>query len=114
MEKISWKVDGMHCANCALSINKYLQKQGALNVSVNAIDGGVSFEVAQKQPAQLAKGLESMGYKIAAENGASTTAKKPFLSTHGQRFLFCLPFTAVLMLHMIPSLHIQFLMNPWC
>lgn len=103
----------MHCANCALSINKYLQKQGAINVSVNAIDGGVSFEVAQKEPGQLAKGLESMGYKIAAENGAVTATKKPFLSTHGQRFLFCLPFTAVLMLHMFPSLHIHFLMNPW-
>ena len=113
MEKISWKVDGMHCANCALSINKYLQKQGATNVSVNAINGGVSFEVAQKEPAQLAKGLESMGYKIAVENGVAAIAKKPFLSTHGQRFLFCLPFTAVLMLHMIPSLHIHFLMNPW-
>jgi Cu+-exporting ATPase len=113
MEKISWKVDGMHCANCALSINKYLQKQGAINVSVNAIDGGVSFEVAQKEPGQIAKGIESMGYKIAAENGATTVTKKPFLSTHLQRFLFCLPFTAVLMLHMIPSLHIHFLMNPW-
>ncbi|HZH64094.1 MAG TPA: cation-translocating P-type ATPase [Flavisolibacter sp.] len=113
MEKISWKVDGMHCANCALSINKYLQKQGATNVSVNAINGGVSFEVAQKEPAQLAKGLESMGYKIAVENGVAAIARKPFLSTHGQRFLFCLPFTAVLMLHMIPSLHIHFLMNPW-
>lgn len=113
MEKISWKVDGMHCANCALSINKYLQKQGAKNVSVNAIDGGVSFEVAQKEPLHLVKGIESMGYKIAAENGTTATAKKPFLSTHGQRFLFCLPFTAVLMMHMIPSLHTHFLMNPW-
>jgi Cu+-exporting ATPase len=113
MEKISWKVDGMHCANCALTINKYLQKQGAKNVSVNAIDGGVSFEVAQKEPAQLAKGIESLGYKIAAENIAAAKAKKPFLSTHGQRFLFCLPFTAVLMLHMIPGVHIHFLMNPW-
>ncbi len=68
MEKISWKVDGMHCANCALTINKYLQKQGATNVSVNAIDGGVSFDVEQKEPAHLAKGIESLGYKIATEN----------------------------------------------
>ncbi|MDQ6610386.1 MAG: cation-translocating P-type ATPase, partial [Bacteroidota bacterium] len=113
MEKISWKVDGMHCANCALTINKYLQKQGAINVSVNAIDGGVSFEVEKKEPGQLAKGVESLGYKIAAENGAAIIAKKPFLSTHGQRFLFCLPFTAMLLLYMFPSLHLHFLMSPW-
>lgn len=112
MEKISWKVDGMHCANCALSINKYLEKQGAKNVSVNSIDGGVSFEVAEKAPGHLAKGIEAMGYTIAGTDKASVV-KKPFLSTHGQRFLFCLPFTAVLMLHMIPGLHIHWLMNPW-
>lgn len=100
----------MHCANCALSINKYLQKQGAKNISVNAIDGGVSFDVVE-QPASIAKGLESMGYRVASEGLAA--AEKPFLSTHGQRFLFCLPFTAVLMLHMIPGLHLHWLMNPW-
>lgn len=114
MEKIQWKIDGMHCANCALSINKYLQKKGARNVSVNTIDGDVSFEVAEEEkPQELAKGVESMGYKVAANGVAKNVGKKPFLSNHLQRFLFCLPFTAVLMLHMIPGLHIQPLMNPW-
>jgi Cu+-exporting ATPase len=114
MEKISWKVEGMHCANCALSINKYLQGKGAKNVSVNAIDGDVSFEVIEaEKPGQLAKGIESMGYKIKQEEAGQAVAKKPFLSNHLQRFLFCLPFTAVLMLHMVPGLHIPFLMNPW-
>jgi len=114
MEKISWKVEGMHCANCALSINKFLHNKGATNVSVNAIDGDVSFEVIEKEkPVEIAKGIESMGYKIKEEGIAKTEKKKPFLSNHGQRFLFCLPFTAVLMLHMIPGLHIHFLMNPW-
>lgn len=114
MEKISWKVEGMHCANCALSINKYLQGKGAKNVSVNAIDGDVSFEVLEEEaPRQLANGIEQMGYKIKGEEAAKAVAKKPFLSNHLQRFLFCLPFTAVLMLHMIPGLHIHWLMNPW-
>ena len=114
MEKISWKVEGMHCANCALTINKFLQNKGARNVSVNAIDGDVSFEVVEKEkPGQIAKGIESLGYKITAEGVAKEARKKPFFSNHLQRFLFCLPFTAVLMLHMIPGLHIHFLMNPW-
>ena len=104
----------MHCANCALSINKYLQKSGAANVSVNAIDGHVSFEVVEKEKSQeLAKGVASMGYKVEANGAAKTSERKPFLKNHLQRFLFCLPFTLVLMLHMIPGLHIHFLMNPW-
>jgi Cu+-exporting ATPase len=114
MEKINWKVEGMHCANCALTINKFLENKGAKNVSVNAIDGDVSFEVIEKEkPQQIAKGIESLGYKIVEEGVAKKEAKKPFLSNHLERFLFCLPFTLVLMLHMIPGLHIHFLMNPW-
>ena len=35
MEKIEWKVDGMTCTNCALTINRYLDKQGLKDVKVN-------------------------------------------------------------------------------
>ena len=113
MEKVEWKVEGMDCANCALSIHTYLKKNGAQNVSVNAIDGDVSFELnGNATVPSLAKGIESLGYKVgSAEKPA--VEKKAFLSNHLQRFLFCLPFTLILMLHMIPGLHIHFLMNPW-
>lgn len=30
MEKVVWKVEGMTCTNCALTINQYLQKKGAV------------------------------------------------------------------------------------
>lgn len=113
MEKVQWKVDGMTCANCALTVNKYLQQQGATNVAVSPIDGDVSFELNEaKTKDQLAKGIESLGYKVNA-NGVLTENKKAFLSSHLQRFWFCLPFTLVLMLHMIPGVHIHFLMNDW-
>ena len=114
MEKVSWKVDGMTCANCALTINKYLQKEGAQNVTVNPIDGDVSFEVIDETPtSKLAKGVESLGYKVQATDAAETGTRKPFLSDNVQRFWFCLPFTLVLLLHMIPGIHIHWLMNPW-
>lgn len=114
MEKIQWKIDGMTCTNCALTINKYLQNQGAKNVSV-AIDGDVSFELnGNKTPSQVAKGIESLGYKVDRNDVAHTEIKrKPLLADNVQRFWFCLPFTLVLMLHMIPGVHIHFLMNPW-
>ena len=43
MEKVDWKVEGMTCSNCALTINKYLQKEGLQDVAVNPISGSVSF-----------------------------------------------------------------------
>lgn len=82
-------------------------------MSVNPIDGDVSFDINGKATRQqLAQGIEGLGYSVASET-AGTEKKKPFLSSNIQRFWACLPFTLVLMLHMIPGLHIHFLMNPW-
>lgn len=119
MEKIQWKVDGMDCSNCALTIRKYLEKQGMKDVKVNFATGDVSFaKNGNYKPEQLAIGIKDLGYEVANQqhfdhSSVATKNKKRFFSTHLQRFWFCLPFTAVLMLHMIPGLHIHWLMNPW-
>jgi Cu+-exporting ATPase len=114
MEKVQWKIDGITCANCALTINKYLQNNGAVNILVNALDGDVSFEITEnKKKQQLAKGIESLGYKVETNDLLTSVKKKSFLSGHFQRFLFCIPFTLVLMLHMVPGLSAFFIMNPW-
>jgi len=114
MEKVDWKVEGMDCTNCALTINRYLQKQGMQAVKVNFIGGDVSFETeGNKSKEELIKGIADLGYKVVNEHTTQDTKPKiSLLSNHLQRFLFCLPFTLVLMLHMLPW-HIHFLMNPW-
>lgn len=114
MEKIQWKVEGMHCANCALAVNKYLQKQGAQNIAVNPIDGDVRFDInGGVTTQQLVKGVESLGYKVQrAEKQKEKPVRRTFLSDDIKRFWFCLPFTVLLMLHMF-GLHIPFLMDPW-
>ena len=114
MEKVEWKVDGMDCTNCALTISKYLNKEGLKNVKVNFIGGEISFEVNGGTPKdQLVKGIADLGYTVTNESHP-TNVKPPFklFKNHLQRFLFCLPFTAILMLHMLPW-HIHFLMNPY-
>ena len=114
MEKVEWKVDGMDCTNCALTISKYLNKQGLKNIKVNFIGGDVSFDLNEnKNKEQLAKGIANLGYTVVNESQIANS-KPPFkfFTNHLQRFIFCLPFTAVLMLHMLPW-HIHFLMNPW-
>ena len=114
MEKVEWKVEGMDCTNCALTINKYLNKQGLKNVKVNFIGGDVSFEMNDSIAREtLAKGIENLGYQVVRDRQTPAVEKKfAFFSNHLQRFLFCLPFTLILMLHMLPW-HIHFLMNPW-
>ena len=114
MEKIEWKVEGMDCTNCALTINKYLNKEGLKEVKVNFIGGDVSFETNGTVSKELiAKGIEGLGYHV-VDLPQSVNQKPPvkLFKNHLQRFLFCLPFTLVLMLHMLPW-HIHFLMNPW-
>lgn len=124
MEKIDWKVEGMTCSNCALSISKYLGKEGAKEVIVNPISGEVSFTAEEVSLPTLKKGIGSLGYKVKDGNGHGHNGHAHdhdhggsggfFLSSNKKRLLFCLPFTLVLMLHMVDKwIHIHWLMNPW-
>lgn len=114
MEKVSLKVEGMDCTNCALTISKYLQGKGLENVKVNFIGGDVSFDKSDLLPkADIEKGIESLGYNVVRENAAGQPKKKKLFKSHLQRFVFCIIFAAPLMLHMVPGLHIHLLMNPY-
>src|SRR5215467_6250308 len=113
MEKVQWKVEGMTCSNCALTVHKFLEKEGMKEVKVNAIGGDVSFEMnGAHTKEELAKGIQSLGYRVAGDP-TLTSKKIKFLSRPIERFWFCFPFTALLMLHMIPGVHIHWLMDPW-
>jgi Cu+-exporting ATPase len=116
METIQWKVEGMTCANCALTIRKYLEKEGQQNIKVNPIDGDVHFELVNGNSTEvLKKGIDALGYRVVSTGKEDGTGKRPFLSNHLNRFIFCLPFTLVLMLvHLFHHrLHDHFLMDPW-
>ena len=116
MEKVNWKVEGMTCSNCALSVNKVLQKQGMQHIAVNPISGYVIFETVSLNGnvEKAKKNIELLGYKVKADNFDMTQKPvKRFLGTLMQKFWFCLPFTLLLMtghLGMIMNLH--FLHNP--
>ncbi len=114
MEAVNWKVKGMTCSNCALSVLQYLEKQGMQNVRVNPIDGDVHFEgdAVTAKTGQLTRGIASLGYQVVDEKTAAQPEKEslnPFL----KYVLFCLPFTLLLVLHMVPALSDGWLGNPW-
>ena len=108
MQTVQWKVEGMDCNTCAINIHKYLEKQGMKNVKVNYATGDVIFDALdQFSKEKISAGISDLGYTVASEMEGRqlVPARKPLLSSHGQPFLFCLPFTLLLMLHMIPGLH---------
>ena len=112
MENIQWKVDGMSCTNCALSIHKYLSSKGIHEPKVNFMEGEVQFELvdAAQKPA-LIKGIQDLGYKVRGQE--QVAEGKKWLDNNKDRALFSLIFTIPLILHMIPGVHIHWLMNPY-
>ncbi|MCA6494693.1 MAG: cation-translocating P-type ATPase [Chitinophagaceae bacterium] len=114
MEKVNWKVGGMSCTNCALTIQDYLEKKGLGEVRVNFIGGDVSFDNSQHIPQEeLVRGIKSLGYQVLNGQEKTESPSRFELKNHLHRFLFCALFTLPLMLHMIPGLHIHWLMNPY-
>lgn len=105
----------MTCSNCALSISQYLQKQGLKNVKVNPIDGDVSFDKLEAADNEkIAKGVEGLGFTVASSQAAAGRDRAPRMNKFLRYFLICLPFTLVLMLHMLERwLPLHWLMNPW-
>ena len=113
MENIQWKVDGMSCTNCALSIHKYLSSKGIHEPKVNFMEGEVQFELvdAAQKPA-LIKGIQDLGYKVRGQEAEEGQTKK-WLDNNKERAIFSMIFTLPLIVHMIPSVHIHWLMNPY-
>ncbi|MCX6288256.1 MAG: cation-translocating P-type ATPase [Bacteroidetes bacterium] len=112
MESVQWKVDGMSCTNCALSIHKYLQSKGISEPKVNFMEGEVQFEMPENITKDiLIKGIQGLGYKVSGQEEAG--AKKKWLDNNGERALFSFVFTLPLLIHMLPGVHIHWMMNPY-
>lgn len=119
MQKVELKVEGMTCSNCALSVTKLLQKKSFTDIKVSPIIGAVSFRSDKEvSMPEIEKGIASLGYTVAKESNddhqGHSHSEGGFLKTTQSRFLFTLPFTLVLLLHMLHDiLPLHWLMNPW-
>src|SRR6201991_1320723 len=68
METVNWKIEGMSCSTCALTINKYLEKKGLENIKVSLASGDVSFDSSGGFDQQsLQKGIQDLGYTVVKE-----------------------------------------------
>ena len=114
METINWKIEGMSCSTCALTIGKYLEKKGGQNVKVSLASGDVSFDITGGiDRGQLQNGITGLGYVVVTEEeAAAETSRRLPLNKHLRYFLFCAPFTIVLLGHMLGDSAPHWLMHP--
>ena len=101
-------VEGMTCSSCAAGVSRALTRGGYSDVDVNYATGEVYLTDAEdidlSRVEELVKkaGFEYVGTKRTEKQGLASIEKK---------FLFTLPFTVPLLLHMIPGMP-DFLSDP--
>lgn len=110
-QRLTLKVEGMDCANCALGITRKLSKSGDHDVHVDFTTGEASFFLApHRELSQAIKDIEKLGYKVVGVPGHTSSSSQ---FTIVQKFWFCLVFTVPLMLSHVFSGLLPFLENPW-
>lgn len=101
-QRLSLKVEGMDCANCALGITRRLVRSGDHDVHVDFTTGEASLFLAQhRKEADAVADIESLGYKVVDEHGHSRAGGLSLAT----KFFICLVFSVPLMIgHMIPGM----------
>jgi Cu+-exporting ATPase len=99
---VALKVEGMSCNNCALSISRYLEKEGMKDVMVSFATGDVRFRPGDdKAVSAVVKGIHGLGYQVVS----GAPARGRVTSRLTAQLLFTLPFTVLLLLHMFVPWH---------
>lgn len=108
-EKTILDIEGMDCSSCAVSIEKKLNERGLKNVSVSFPNAEAVFtNDSNLSLSSIVTDIESLGYKVILDQNKGN---KVWYQTTAGRFYLTLPFSAVLMLHMVfPD---SFLGNHW-
>ena len=108
-KQVDLRVTGMTCTHCALSIEKYLKKEGLEGVRVDFANEEVSFELPNPEALpQIITGIKQLGFDTASGKEKIGEEGWSYLE---KIFTLCAIFTFPLLLHMFiswPLLH-----NPW-
>ncbi|HUX19736.1 MAG TPA: HAD-IC family P-type ATPase, partial [Spirochaetia bacterium] len=73
VQKVSFKVEGMHCASCVASVEKALKGLGGVTeaaVNLATESALVSFDSSVVNPEAFARAVDDTGYKLLIEEGA--------------------------------------------
>lgn len=102
-------VEGMTCTNCAIGVQKIIEKNGGENAKVNFSTGEAIFDSNSKNNKQsIIEAINKGGYKVLQDTNQN---EPPKYSTVEKLFAFCALFTIPLFTHMFVG-HDSFINNP--
>ena len=103
MEKVTLNIEGMDCTNCALGIQRFLERKGidAPHVSFTNAEAYFQLKNTEELPKIIA-GIEKLGYQV-NENTTDTPNQPSFTLQH--KFILSAIFTLPLLLHMFIDWH---------
>lgn len=97
----SCTVEGMTCGNCALTITKLLEKNGATSVVANAASGEVSFSLSEQEDSNAyLNAIDSLGYHVVREDGATGGHAHNHAHFTSALLWVCIALTVPLLAHM--------------
>lgn len=107
--QITLNVEGMTCAHCAMTVTKVLENNGAQHPSVNFATGEARFSIAEGAALQkIVENIAKAGYKVVSTQEGDAHPKG--MSSLEKKFLFTLPFTAVVFFSHMAFSH-EFILN---
>lgn len=105
LEEVGLVVEGMTCVNCARSVERFLERRGLDDISVDFSEGSVGFLMAATEDLeQIIDGIENLGFQVLGEQEEAGAADRKTLN----RLLICALFSLPLVLAMFipwPLLH---------
>lgn len=100
-------VQGMHCQGCADTVRKELENKGLEHVYVDFVSAKAKFQNSKNIPLKtIIPSIQKLGY-----NASIIEQKAKWYDKLENLFLLTLPFTVILLSHMLVSIHL--LHNPW-
>ncbi|MBK8686503.1 MAG: cadmium-translocating P-type ATPase [Bacteroidetes bacterium] len=100
-QAVQCKVEGMTCGNCAMSIQKYLESEGASDVVANAATGTVSFVGSEEVELDiLYQGIQKLGFKVIPPDQKTSSSSSATLKKY---LIFAVLLWLPLMAHMFVS-----------
>jgi Cu+-exporting ATPase len=102
MEKRRLNIEGMDCTNCALTIKKVMEKQGAVDVSVSFTTGEAAFSADQKIVPNIVASIGKLGYTVVPDNNDQSNSSSSGIKLKNI-LIFCAVLTAPLLMHMFAA-----------
>ncbi|HET7819390.1 MAG TPA: heavy metal translocating P-type ATPase [Bacteroidia bacterium] len=112
-DKVILNVEGMNCANCAVTVTKVLENNGAKNANVNYLTGEANFDLHKKDELKkIINDLQKSGYDASLPKDRHEDHSHHDHSSVDKKFFLTLPFTIPLFFSHMFFEHDFFLNQP--